>query len=306
MEHRPLCKDGPPVPVLGLGAWPIGGGMGAVAEKDAIATIHAAINHGLTLIDTAQGYRTSESILGKALQNGYRQRCFLATKVTGDYSRQAIIAAMENSLRALQVDDVDLYQIHHWDPRYPLAESMETLARLQEQGKTRYIGVSNFNAIQMQQAMQIAPFQTSQPAYNMFDRDIEAEDIPFCLRQGIGILAHSPLAKGLLAGKYTPQHRFGSDDERSTFARFQGETFARYLAVTQRLQALAQAKGITMLQLAIAWILRLRAITCVLLGARNPAQVAELRGAVGVTLSQEELAHIDQILADTPHVPPGS
>lgn len=201
MEHRQLGKDGPRIPVLGLGAWPIGGGMGQVEEAEAIATIHAAIEHGISLIDTAEAYRTSEATLGKALKNGYRERCFLATKVSHDYSRQGIRRAMENSLRALQVDYVDLYQIHHWSDRYPLEEMMETMARLQEEGKTRYIGVSNFTAGQMEQALQIARFQANQPPYNMIDRQIEAEDIPFCQEGGIGIIAHSVLAKGLLAGK---------------------------------------------------------------------------------------------------------
>ena len=302
MEYRQLGKDGPQVPVLGLGAWPIGGGMGHVAEAEAIATIHAAIEHGITLIDTAQGYMTSEATLGKALKNGYRERCFIATKVSRDYSRQGIRSAMEDSLRALGVDYVDLYQIHHWDDRYPLDEMMETMARLQEEGKTRYIGVSNFDAGQMAQALEIAHFLSNQPPYNLIDRQIEAEDIPFCEREGIGILAHSPLTKGLLAGKYTVDHKFGPDDERSTSARFQGEAFAGYLAAVDRLKEIAQAKGLTMVQLALAWALRLPAVTCVLVGARNPAQVEAQLGAVGVTFSEAELARIDEIMADAPDV----
>lgn len=302
MEYRQLGKDGPQVPVLGLGAWPIGGGMGGVDEATAISTTHAAIDRGITLIDTAQAYRTSETTIGKALKNGYRERCFLATKVSHDYSRQGIISAIEDSLRALAVEYVDLYQIHSWNPSYPLAESMQTMARLQQEGKIRYIGVSNFNADQMQQALQIARFHSNQPRYNMFDREIEAEDIPFCERAGIGILAHSPLAKGLLTGKYRPGYRFPATDERSGFPRFQGETFARSLAVAGRLQAVAQEKGLSLVQLAIAWLLRLPAVTCVLVGAKNPDQVAEHAGAAGITFSPAELARIEDILADAPGV----
>jgi aryl-alcohol dehydrogenase-like predicted oxidoreductase len=300
MEHRRLGKDGAPVAVLGFGAWPIGGGMGHVDEQRAIATIRAAIDNGITLIDTAQAYRTSESIIGKALKDGYRARCFLATKVSGNYSRQAILAAMENSLRALDVAEVDLYQIHGWNPQYPIEESMETMAQLQKEGKTRYIGVSNFNANQMRQALQVARFQSNQPRYNMFDRQIEAEDIPFCEREGIGILAHSPLAKGLLGGKYTSDTRFPDDDERSRMLRFQGETFARYLTVANRLKAVAQDKGISLVQLAIAWQLRLPAITCVLVGAKSPAQVEEHGKAAEVRFSDDELARIEAILANKP------
>ena len=296
MEYRQLGTDGPRIPVLGFGAWPIGGGMGHVDEQSAINTIHASIDNGITLIDTAQGYRTSESIIGKALKNGYRDRCVLATKVSGDYSPKGIQTAIENSLRALQTDCVDLYQIHSWNPAYPIADSMAVMARLQTEGKTRYIGVSNFTADQMQQALKTARYQANQIVYNLFDRDIEAEEIPFCAREGIGILAHSPLAKGLLGGKYTPDTKFQPDDERSQFPRFQGETFRRYLDKAERLKALAHDKGLTLVQLAIAWQLRLPAITCVLIGAKTPAQIADYVGAVGVTFTDDELTRIDTIV----------
>ena len=298
MEYRQLGKDGPQVPVLGLGAWPIGGGMGRMDDRAAVDLIRFAIDAGVTLIDTAQGYRTSESMLGKALCDGYRERCFLATKVTGDFSPQGIQRAMEASLRALQVEYVDLNQIHYWDSRYPIAESMEAMSRLQEQGKTRFIGVSNFSAGQMRQALQAARFQSNQPGYNLFEREIEAEDIAFCEQEGIGILAHSPLAKGLLTGKYAPGYRFPADDERSSLPRFQGETFNRSLEAAGALQAAAEEKGLSLVQLAIAWILRLPAVTCVLVGAKNPQQVQEHLGAVGVRLAPEELARIEAILSE--------
>lgn len=301
MQQRQLGKDGPLVSVLGLGAWPLGGGMGLVDEATAISTVHAAIDHGITLIDTAQAYRTSEVTLGKALRNGYRDRCFLATKVSGDYSPAGMRSAIENSLRDLAVDYVDLYQIHSWKAEYPVEASMATMVRLQEEGKIRYIGVSNYNAAQMAQALQTAPVQANQPRYNLFDRGIEAEDIPFCARNGIGILAHSPLAKGLLTGKYRADHQFPADDERAKMPRFQGEPFARYLAVSDRLQTeVARPKGITMVQLAIAWQLRLPAITCVLVGAKNVQQLQEYLPATAVDFRAEELAQIEQILAAAP------
>ena len=300
MQFRQLGKDGPRIPVIGLGAWPLGDGMGNLDEKAVVDTVRTAIDSGVTLIDTAQLYRSSEARLGNALRDGYRQRCFLATKVSGDYSRTGIITAMENSLTQLGVDCVDLYQIHGWDPKYPIDESMETMARLQEEGKTRYIGVSNFSAEQMQQAAETAPFHSSQPRYNMIDRQIEAEDIPYCERAGIGILAHSPLAKGLLSGRYKPDDTFSKDDERFERPRFMGETFARFLAVVDGCKEVADAKGITPVQLAIAWILRLPAITCVLVGAKNPGQVKDHLGAVGVEFSEEELQQIDAARATLP------
>ena len=300
MQQRTLGKNGPTVPVIGLGAWPIGGGMGPVAEDLAIRTIRTAIDSGITLLDTAQAYRTSEHTVGKALKDGYRERCFLATKVSGDYSPAGINAAIDNSLKQLGVDCVDLYQIHGWNPQYPVEVSIEAMARLQEQGKTRYIGVSNYNAVQMQQAYTTASFHSNQPRYNLFDRQIEAADIPCCQEQGIGILAHSPLGKGLLTGRYRPGHQFPENDERSTFPRFQGELFARYIAVADRLQEVASDKGLSLVQFSIAWLLRLEAVTCVLVGAKNPQQASEYLGASGVKFSAEELVHIDTILKDVP------
>jgi aryl-alcohol dehydrogenase-like predicted oxidoreductase len=301
MQHRQLGTDGPTVPVIGLGAWPIGGGMGPLDEAASIRTVRAAIDRGVTLVDTAQAYRTSESTLGRALADGYRERCFLATKVSGDYSRDGIRAAIENSLTALRVDAVDLYQVHSWrGDRYPIDETMSELLRLQEEGKTRYLGVSNFDAAQMAEAHAIAPFVSSQPRYNLFDRHIEAADLPWCEAHGVGNLVHSPLAKGLLTGKYAPGHRFADDDERAGFPRFQGDLFARYCAVTAQLQQVAADKGCTMVQLAIAWCLRENAVSCVLVGAKDEAQVAEHTGAADIAFSDDELSRIDTILAEAP------
>ncbi|MXX12924.1 MAG: aldo/keto reductase [Gemmatimonadetes bacterium] len=300
MNYRQLGKDGADIPVIGLGAWPIGGGMGNMGDRDSIDTVRTAIDSGITLLDTAQAYRTSEATLGRALKDGYRERCFLATKVSRQYSRGDIENAIENSLRNLDVDYVDLYQIHSWNPQYPIEESMETMARLQEQGKTRFIGVSNFNAAQMQQAYDIAPFHSNQPRYNMFDRNIEAEDLDFCRQTGIGILAHSPLGKGLLTGKYASGHVFSEDDERANSSRFQGDLFARYLAVADELQSVAADKNMTMVQLAIAWLLRREEVTCVLVGAKNPDQVKEHVGAADVAFSDGELECIEKILQHTP------
>ncbi len=297
MEQRRLGKDGPMVSVIGFGAWPIGGGMGGVDHKTAVETVRASIDLGITLIDTAQYYRTSESIIGEALKGGYRDRCFLATKVSFDYSPAGVRAAMENSLRALDVEYVDLYQVHSWRPAHPIEATMETMAQLQREGKTRYIGVSNFNAAQMRQAMQTAPFHSNQPVYNMIDRDIEAEDLPFAEREGIGILAHSVLAKGLLTGKYPPGYVFPPDDERSTFPRFQGESLARYMAMADKLRAIASDINLTMIELAVAWVLRLPSVTSALIGAKNPQQLESYLGGVGVTLDAETLARIDAALA---------
>lgn len=296
MEQRRLGKDGSMVSVIGFGAWPIGGGMGQVDEHTAIATIRCAIDSGITLIDTAQAYRTSEEVIGKAIANGIREKVFLATKVSFNYSRQGIIDAMNNSLRNLQTDHVDLYQIHGWNPNYPIEESLEAMELLRQQGKTRYIGVSNFNVSQMKRAQQTAHFHSLQPVYNMFDRGVESEILPFCEKERVGILAHSPLAKGLLTGKYKPDYKFPDDDERSRYSRFQGEQFRNYLAKAEKLKEIAQARSLNLVQLAIGWILRFEAVSCVLVGAKYPKQVQEHVKAQGWKLSQEELQKIEEIL----------
>lgn len=308
MQHRRLGKNGEEISVLGLGTWPIGGAMGAIDEQTAIATIRTAIDSGITLIDTAQSYYNSEEIIGKALKDGYRDRCFLATKVSLKYSRNDILSAMENSLRMLQVDCVDLYQVHSWNPEFPIDITMETMQQLQQQGKTRLLGVSNFNADQMQIASQTAPFVSNQPCYNMLDRTIEDQDIPYCIQEGIGILGHSALAKGLLSGRYRPGHQFAKDDERGgetrtgafVGPRFQGQRFAEYVAVAEKLRCVAEEKGLSMVQLAVAWMLRVPAITCALVGAKHPDQVRDHLKAVGVEFNAEELTRIDAILAEAP------
>ena len=302
MQKRRLGKEGPEVSCIGFGAWPIGGGMGQVSENVAIEIVRTAIDHGITLLDTAQAYRTSEETIGKALKEGYRDRCFLATKVSGNYSRNGIITAMENSLKMLDVDYVDLYQIHGWNPEHSIEESMETMQLLQKQGKTRFIGVSNFDANQMNKAFQTAKFESNQPRYNMFDRGIESEDIDFCEQSGIGILAHSPLAKGLLTGRYKPGFRFPDDDERSNYHRFQGKLFTQYLTIAEDLKQIAHQKRINLVQLSIAWVLRLPAISCVLVGAKNPDQVREHIVAATIVFSNDELEMIDTILRSTPEV----
>ncbi|MBS13469.1 MAG: general stress protein [Gemmatimonadetes bacterium] len=300
MKTRQLGKDGPDISVIGLGAWPIGGGMGVLDEAVSIATVRASIDSGITLLDTAQAYRTSESTLGKALSDGYRERCFLATKVSRDYSPDAVRSAMDDSLKALNVDYVDLYQVHSWNTEYPIDATMETMARLQEEGKTRYIGISNFNAEEMEQAYGTAPFHGSQPRYNMVDRKIETEDLPYCEQRGIGNLVHSPLGKGLLTGKYSAGHVFPEDDERSRFPRFQGELFTKYCELTGWLSEVAADIGLTMVQLAIAWCLRQKAVSTVLVGAKTPEQAVDYLPAAEAELDAETLKRIDVILEDTP------
>ncbi len=300
MDMRMLGSKGPEVPVIGFGAWPIGGGMGEVDERQAIRTLHHALDAGVTLIDTAEAYRTSEEVIGQALRewSGARKQVFLATKVRGnDLSRAHILAASEQSLRHLQVEYVDLLQAHSWDSRHPIDETMRALDDLVQQGKVRYVGVSNFDVEQMAAAWAVRPFQSLQPRYNLLDRGVEQSILPYCRQRGIGVLAHSPLAKGLLTGKYRPGHVFPPGDERSRMPRFQGDELARYVATADRLAAWARERGHSLVELAIAWVLSHPAITVCLCGAKSPDQVDEHVRAAAWQLTDADRTEIDRVLS---------
>lgn len=274
--------------------------MGPVDESVAIATVRHAIDSGITLVDTAQGYFDSEAIVGKALRDGYRRRCFLTTKVTGDYTPEGITRAAEASLRNLGTDTIDLYLIHKWDPAVPVADSMAALVRLQEQGKVREIGVSNFTDVQMARALAAAPFAANQYGYSLFDREIEEDVLPFCEERGIGVVAHSCLGKGILAGRHRMGHRFGADDERSRMPQFQGEILSGYLRTAARLQDIATDLGLDLIRLSLAWLLRHSAVSTVLVGAKSPEQVDAFLKAESVRLPEDAVARIETIVADAP------
>jgi aryl-alcohol dehydrogenase-like predicted oxidoreductase len=297
MESRKLGTNGPHVSVIGFGAWPIGGAMGNVTEEQAIEAVRAAVDSGQTFLDTAESYYVSQERVGKALAKGdYRERTFLATKVSGNYTREHIEQAIDNNLRALQTDHLDLFQIHHHDTPPPIEKQMEVMLKLQEQGKTRFVGVSNYTLEHLEAAWKAGPFQTNQPCYNMFDRTIEKEILPWCSEHGVSTLVHSPLGKGLLSGRYYPGYEFPKDDERSTFARFHGKIFASTCAKAEKLKAIAERKGLTLPQLAIGWTLRLPDIVVCLVGAKTKGQVLQNNGGQGWTLTKEELEEIEGIL----------
>jgi len=301
VEYRRLGKNGPDVSAIGLGLWPLVGGLGRIGEKDAVATIRYALDSGITLVDAAQSYENSEELLGKALRDGYRDRCFIATKVSWKYSRADVAAAIEASLRKLKVDYVDLYQVHGWwDHKYPIEETMGAMARVRDQGKARFIGVCNFNAEQVKRTLAITAFHSNQILYNMFRRETEAEHIPSCKAQGVGVIAHTAMAHGLLSGHMRSGQKFAKDDYRSRLDRFQGKVFEQCLQVAARLDGVAKDKGISLVQLALAWILRKDAVSSLLAGAKRPSQIDEQMTAPGMVFSDEELKRIDSILKDVP------
>ena len=296
MQTRNLGRIGPQVPVVCFGAWPIGGGMGLVSEAQAVKTVHAAIDAGMTFIDTAESYRTSEALVGKAIA-GKRNQVFLATKLSGnDHSGEHIGRAIQNSMRALGTDYIDLYQLHSPQPDWPIEETMEHLMSYRENGGIKYIGVSNFSAEQTLEASRFGQIYSSQPKYNMLSREANDSILSACLEQGIGVTPHSVLAKGMLSGRYAPGHQFTLYDERHMFESFQGEAYERLWRIIERLRDWASDHGHDLVQLAIAWVLANPAVTSAIVGAKTPEQVQHNAAAAGWTLTESDLGEIDSIL----------
>lgn len=298
MKHRKLGKYGPLVPAICFGAWPIGGGLGSVDTKQAIAAIHCALDEGINFIDTAEGYQTSESTLGRAL-TGKRHEVILATKLSGDdHSETHLRSAIENSLTTLNTDYIDLYQLHSPQPQWPIEETMSSLLQLKDEGKIRYIGVSNFSPVQTEHAMSYGHIQSSQPRYNLIFCAEEEGNLIFCNNNGIGVLPHSVLAKGLLTGKYKPGHTFAYDDERRLFNFFRGELFDEIYSVTRALDNWAQEKGRDILQLAVAWTLSNPAVSSAIVGMKSPKQVKHVAKAADWELTSSDLEEISLIKGD--------
>ena len=296
MEKRELGRNGPDVSVIGFGAWPIGGGLGSVPEEQGIAAVEAAIETGMTFIDTAEGYQTSESVVGKAIR-GRRDDVFLATKLSGsDHSAEHMTSAIETSLRTLGTDYIDLYQLHSPSPAWPIADTMENMVRLRDTGKIRYIGVSNFSPEQTEEAMQYATIHSSQPRHNMMWRELEDDVLPYCLENGIGVIPHSVLCKGVLGGKHKPGHRFAQDDERRLFNFFRGELFEQAYSVAQGLDDWARDQGRDIVQLAIAWVLANPSVSSALVGAKSSEQVYHNAKAADWRLTPEDLAEIEELM----------
>jgi aryl-alcohol dehydrogenase-like predicted oxidoreductase len=292
LPTRTLGRDGPDVTVICLGTWGLGGGLGAIEERQAIKTIHAALDAGTNFIDTAEGYLTAESMLGKALV-GRRNRVILATKLSGEHSRQHIRAAIENSLRQLRTDYIDLYQIHHPNPRWPIADTMAELVKLKEEGKFCWLGVSNFGIEQTSEASAYGPITSTQPHYSMLFRSVEDDLLPYCLEHEIGVVAYAVITRGLLTGKYTASHAFSADDDRASIPELTPAVRQAAVEICRRLTPWARDHGYTMAQLAIAWAVANPAVTSAICGAKTPAQAIENCEAGRWHLSEQEMAEIE-------------
>jgi aryl-alcohol dehydrogenase-like predicted oxidoreductase len=305
LELRQLGAGGPKITSLMFGAWPVGGGLGTVDQTTAIATTHNALDLGITAIDTAEIYRASERVVGNALTGRRRDEVFITSKVSFfPYSGERVREALATSLRDLRTHYVDLYLIHQPPSFGTMEEAMTSMAEVQRSGLARYVGVSNCNVEQMEEARKYYPIQANEVNYSILNQGAGQEILPYCLRNNIGVVVHSPLATGLLTAKWRPGHVFAQDDLRHQSPRLQGETFGQFLELANELARLAHDRGITPIHQAIAWVLSNPAVTSCIVGSKSPQQVTEQVGAAEVRLSEDHLSQIAQIAARAPIVAP--
>jgi aryl-alcohol dehydrogenase-like predicted oxidoreductase len=297
---------------------------GGTERRDAIEAIRASWDMGVTSIDTAPiyGQGESEEIVGEAIKGLQRDKVQIITKfgmrwdlAKGDFAfhsrnnqgqeidiykyagKESIIKECEDSLRRLGTDYIDLYQIHWPDVTTPIQESMEAVAQLISQGKVRHAGVCNYNEIQLAEALKYVPLVSDQVPYSMVKRQIETTVVPFCLQQGLSILAYSPLERGLLTGKMQPGHQFAAGDHRAGIHFFSPENLARTNAFLDKLRPLAKEKNASLSQLVLRWTVEQPGITIALAGARNKEQAVQNAAAINVKLSAEEIRLISDELA---------
>ncbi len=325
MDYRKLGRSDVEVSRVIFGAWAIGGWMwGGSDDDDAVAAINKAIDVGINTIDTAPvyGFGHSERLVGEAIK-GRRDEVVIATKcgirwdredghrpfetedrdgtrrvVVRNLKADAILEEVEQSLERLGVDCIDLYQCHWPDPTTPIAETMEALNLLIEQGKVRAVGVSNFSVEMIKEALKHGPVASDQPLYNMLDRGIEDELLPYCDRADVGVICYSPLHQGLLTGAVTMEREFKEGDQRRRKPWFQPANRRRVIEFLDKLQPIAETHGKTLAQIAINWCLSQRGVTSAIVGARTPRQVIENAGGAGWRLSDEEIGQIRKWLEE--------
>jgi aryl-alcohol dehydrogenase-like predicted oxidoreductase len=311
MEKRRLGNSDLAITPLGIGAWAMGGGGWAFAwgpqdDQESVAAIHAALDRGLNWIDTAAVYGLghSEEVVARALE-GRSNRPYVFTKceriwnekgeIAKSLKRDSIRREVEASLRRLRVDVIDLYQIHWPEPDEQVEEGWTAMAELKQEGKVRWIGVSNFSAAQLKRAQAIAPITSLQPPYSLISPEIEAEVLPYTAEHNIGVIAYSPMKSGLLSGRMSRERveQMPSDDFRRRAIAFQEPNLTRNLALQEKLREIGQRHGRSAGEAAIAWVLRHPAVTAAIVGMRSAEQVEGVIGAAGWRLTPEEVAEID-------------
>ena len=316
MRTRTLGASGLEFTTIGVGTWAIGGGdwkfgWGRQDESEAVAAIVRAVDLGINWVDTAPVYGAgkSEELTGRALkQIPASRRPIVATKlgrinqpdksIKPDITPASIRRECEDSLRRLGVEAIDLYQMHWPEPEAEIEAGWQAMADLQREGKVRHIGVCNYSAAQMERIRKIAPIASLQPPYSMVRREIEAVELPYCAKHNIGVVAYSPMQKGLLTGKFSAERADALDasDHRSRDPNFQQPRLPVHLELVEGLREIAARAGHSAAELAIAWTLRRPEVTSAIVGARNPQQIEETAGAGDWALSDGELVAIDMLL----------
>jgi aryl-alcohol dehydrogenase-like predicted oxidoreductase len=314
MEYRKFGPTDLTVSVLGFGCWEMGGGYGDISESKVVAAVNRAIDLGINCFDTAPAYGKGESerMLARAL--GPRRKDVLVVTKCGvgyqdrpkgrDSRLVSIMASLEQSLRNLQTDYIDVLLIHWPDVNTPFEETMHALDNAVQQGKVRAVGVSNFTPQQIKECTETRGVDVVQYGLNMFDRRREQDILPYCLEQGIGVMVYGPLAFGLLTGAFTTDTRFGQNDWRATGGRpgwnvgvFAEENFQRNVRVVEELKPFAQRRGKMMPHLALRWILAHPAVSVALVGTRSVQEVEDNVGVLEWALSGTEMAEIDEVFA---------
>jgi aryl-alcohol dehydrogenase-like predicted oxidoreductase len=319
MQTRTLGNSDLNISPVGFGAWAVGGSgwqfaWGSQNDEDSIAAIHRALELGVNWIDTAAVYGLghSEEVVARALKSWQGQRPYIFTKcgvrwdaqgnVQKVLTRDSIRHEVEESLRRLAVDVIDLYQIH-WPPdpdSAALEEGWSTLADLKRQGKVRWIGVSNFNVKQLKRAKAIAPVTSLQPPYSLLHHEVEEDILPYCLREGIGVIVYSPMASGLLTGAMTRERvaKLPNDDWRKGHPDFSEPNLSRNLELVERLREIAKRHNRSIGEVAIAWTLHNPAVTGAIVGARNARQADGVMRAGDLRLNDKEISEIEEFLAE--------
>lgn len=313
LQLRKLGNSDLEITPIGVGAWAMGGAGWSFSwshqeDKDSVEAIHKAIDRGVNWIDTAAiyGLGHSEEVVGAAVK-GLAKRPYIFTKcerlwdengkILKSLKRDSIKKECEDSLRRLQVDVIDLYQIHWPEPDEDIEEGWGACAELQKEGKVRWIGVSNFNSSQMKRAAAIAPITSLQPPYSIVSPEIEADQLPYCGANNVGVIVYSPMKAGLLSGAMTRERALGlpEDDWRRRNPAFQEPALTRNLAIVEVLREIGKAHGRTAGEAAIAWTLRRREVTAAIVGMRSAAQVDGVIGALEFRLSEDEIKRIDAV-----------
>jgi aryl-alcohol dehydrogenase-like predicted oxidoreductase len=317
MEHRPFGRTGLEVSAVGFGCWEVGGGYGEVEEADFARAVDRALDLGINCFDTAEGYGmgASEQALGRALGHR-RDEAVVVTKFGMNYrdmpnlrdsSRARVVASIDKSLKNLGTDWVDVYLVHWPDRLTPFEETMAALDDLVREGKVRHVGLSNFKLEEIEACMRVRNVDVVQYGWNMFDRRMQREILPYCEAHGIGFMAYGSLCFGLLTGTFTEDMDFGSGDWRARQGKmgnikmfealFGADTFPRNVRAVEELKEIAARYGKSLPQLALGWAIAHRAVSTALVGCRTVAEVEDNAGAVGWSISDDDLAEIDDLFA---------